>query len=54
VVRSSGPEWDARRERLGRVRLLFDVGQTAENLEDHSKIALGAEVRDIDAAELAA
>jgi len=40
--------------RLGRVRLLFAVGQTAEDLEDHSKIALGAEVRDIDAAELAA
>ena len=36
------------------VGLLFAVGLTVEDLEDHSKIALGAEVGDLDAAELAA
>jgi hypothetical protein len=36
------------------VRLLFAFGQTAEHLEDHAKIALGAEVSDLDAAELTA
>jgi hypothetical protein len=32
---------------------LFDVGHTVEDLDDHSKIAFRAEVRDFDAAELA-
>jgi hypothetical protein len=32
----------------------FSAGQSAEDLEDHSKIAPGAEVRDLDAAELTA
>ena len=36
------------------VRLLFAVGLTVEDLEDHCKIAPGAEVGDLDAAELAA
>ncbi len=38
--------------RSGRVRLLF-AGQTVEHLEDHPEIALGAEVRDLDATDLA-
>jgi hypothetical protein len=31
---------------------LIAVGQTAEDFEDHAKIALGTKVRDLDAAEV--